>query len=79
MNSTMRNFIVLYRSPYMVRLKKSRRLRYAGNVAKMEEGRSCLKISTSTSNGNIPLGRPRRRWEDNVRMDLKVIGINMCN
>ena len=37
----------------------------------MEEGRSAFKILTGTSAGNRPLGRPRRRWEDNIRMDLK--------
>ena len=50
---------------------KSRRLRWAGHVARMEEGRSAFKIITSTPAGKRPLGRPRRRWEDNVRMDLK--------
>ena len=42
----------------------------------MEEGRSAFKISTGTPTGKIPLGRPRRRWEDNIRMDLKEICIN---
>ena len=54
---------------------KSRRLRWAGNVVRMEEGRSVFKLLT----GNRPLGRPRRRWEDNIRMDLKEIGINTGN
>ena len=58
---------------------KSRRLRWAGHVARMEEGRSALKILTGTPAGKILLGRPRHRWEDNIRMDVKEIGINMRN
>ena len=45
----------------------------------MEEGRSALKSLTSKPRGNKPLGRPRRRWEDNIRMDLEEIGINAGN
>ena len=45
----------------------------------MEEGRSAFKILTGTSAGKRPLGRPRRRWEDYIRMDLKEIGINTRN
>ena len=55
----------------MVRVIKSRKLRWAVHVARMEEGRSAFKILTIKPTGNRPLGRPRRRWEDNVRMDLK--------
>jgi hypothetical protein len=58
---------------------KSRRLIWAGNVARMEEGRSAFKILTGTPKGNRPLRRPRRRWENNIRMDLKEIGINTRN
>jgi hypothetical protein len=50
---------------------KSRRLRWAGHVARMEEGRSALKILSFT--GKRPLGRPRRRWEDNIIMDHQEI------
>ena len=42
----------------------------------MEEGRSSFKILTDTTTGKRPLGSPRRRWEDNIRMNLKEIGIN---
>ena len=63
----------LYRSPNIVRVIKSRRLRWAGHVARMEEGRSVFKILTGKSTGKRPLGRPRHRWEDNVRMALKEI------
>ena len=45
----------------------------------MEEGRSDLKILTGKPTGKRPLGRPRRRWEDNIRMDLEEIGINAGN
>ena len=57
-----------YRSPSIARMIKSRRLRWAGHVARMEEGRSAFKILTGKSTG--PLGRPRRRWEDTIGMDL---------
>ena len=60
----------LYRSPNVVKVIKSRRLRWAGHVARMEEGRRAFKMST----GKRPLGRPRRRWED-----LEEIGVNAGN
>ena len=67
------------RSPNIVRVIKSRRLRWAGHVASMEEGRSAFKILTGEPTGKRPLGRPWRRWEDNIRMDLEEIGINAGN
>ena len=51
-------------------------MRWAGHVARMEEGRSAFKILTDKPTGKRPLGRPRRRWEDNITMDLEEIGIN---
>ena len=60
--STMRNF--LYRSPNLVRAIKSRRLRWAGHVAKMEEGKNAFKIRAGKPIEMRPLGRPRGRWED---------------
>ena len=45
----------------------------------MEEGRSAINMLTGKPTGKIPLGRPRRRWEDNIRMDLEEIGINAGN
>ena len=54
---------------------KSRRMRWAGHVVRMKEGRSAFKILTGKPTGKGPLGRPRRRWEDNIRMDLEEIGI----
>ena len=58
---------------------KSERLRWAGHIARMEEGRNVFKILTGTPTGKRSLGWPRRRWEDNVRMDLKEIGIKTKN
>jgi hypothetical protein len=71
---TMRNLIVLYRSPNVVRMINSRRLRWAGHVARMEEGRSVFKILTG-----VPLGRARPRWEDNIRKDFKDVDIDTRN
>ena len=64
---TMRNFITSYRSPNIIRVIKSRRLRWAGHVARMEEGRGALKMLR----GERAQGRPRRIWQGNIRMDLK--------
>ena len=60
-----------YRSPNIFRVIKSRRLRWAGHVARMEEGRSAFKVFTDRPTGKIPLGWPRRRWEENIRMNLE--------
>ena len=65
----------MYRSPKVVRVIKSRRLKWESHVARMEEGRNSFKILTIKR----PLGRPRRKWEDNIRMDIKEIGVNMRN
>ena len=69
----------LYRSPNIARVIKSRRLRWAEHVNRMEEGRSAFKILTSKHSGKRPLGRPWRRWEDNIKMDLEEIGISAGN
>ena len=69
----------MYRSPNIVRVIKSKRLRWAGNVARMEEGRSAFKILTGKPTGKRPLGRPRRRWEDNIKMNLEEMGVNTRN
>ena len=67
---------ILYRSPNIVIVIRSRRLRWIGHVARREEGRSLL---IGTPAGKRPLGRARRRWEDNIRTDLKERGINTRN
>ena len=69
----------MYRSPNIVRVINSRTSRWTGHVARMEEGRSASKILTGKSTGKRTLGRHRRRWEDNIRMDLEEIGINAGN
>ena len=69
----------LYRSPNIIRLIKSIRQRWAWHVTRMEEGRNAFKILTDKSTGKRPLERPRRRQEDNIRMDLEEIGINAGN
>ena len=66
----------LYRSTNIVRVIKSRRLRWAGHVARMEESRSAFKILTGKPIGKRPLGTPRCKWEDNIRMDFKEIATN---
>jgi len=58
---------------------KSRKLRWAGHVARIVEGRSPFKMLTSKSTGKRLLGIPRRRWEDNISMDFKEIATNKKN
>jgi hypothetical protein len=53
---------------------KSRRMRWAGNVARMGEGRNMYGVLVGKSEGKRPLGRPWRRWEDGIKMDLREIG-----
>ena len=65
----------MYRSPDIVSVIKSRRLRWASLLARKVKCRSTFKILAGTPNGKRPLGKPRRRWEEN-RMDLIEIGIN---
>ena len=69
----------MYRSPNIVSVIKSIRLKWAGHLARMEKGRIVFKILTGKPTAKRPLGRPRRRWEDNIRMDLEEIGINAGN
>ena len=64
----------MYRSINIVRVIKSRRLRWAGHVARMEEGRRAFKMLKGKPTGKRPLGRSRCRWEDCTKMDLKEIG-----
>jgi hypothetical protein len=53
---------------------KSRRMRWAGHVARMGEKRNTYRILVGMLEGKRPLGRPRRRWVDNIKMDLREIG-----
>jgi hypothetical protein len=69
----------LYSSPNIVRMIKSRRLRWAGRVARTGEGRGVYRVLVGRSEGKRPLGRPRYRWEDNIEMDLGEIGIDGVN
>ena len=64
----------LYSSPNIVRVIKSRRMRWAGHMARMEEGRGVHKVLVGKPEGKRPLGRRRRRWEDNIKMDLQEVG-----
>jgi hypothetical protein len=64
----------LYSSPNIIRTIKSRRMRRAGHVARMGEGRGACRILVGRPEGRRPLGRPRRRWEDDIKMDLQVVG-----
>jgi hypothetical protein len=70
---------IFYRSFDIVKVIKSRILRCAGHIARTEEGRSAFKTLTGKPTGRRPLGRPRHRWEGNIRIDLKEIGTNTRN
>ncbi|KAJ4429997.1 hypothetical protein ANN_22201 [Periplaneta americana] len=63
----------LYSSPDIIRNIKSRRLRCAGHVARMGESRNAYRVLVGRPEGKRPLGRLRRRWEDNIKMDLKEV------
>jgi hypothetical protein len=64
----------LYSSPSIIRVIKARRKRWAGHVARMVEVRGAYNILVGRPEGRRPLGRRRRRWEDNIKMDLREIG-----
>jgi hypothetical protein len=64
----------LYSSPDIIRHIKSRRMRWAGHVARMGEGRRVYRVLVGKPERKRPLERPRRRWEDGVKMDLGEIG-----
>jgi hypothetical protein len=67
----------LYSSPNIVRVIKSRRIRWAGHAARMGERRGVYRVLLGRPEGKRPLGRPRRRWEDNIKMDLREIWIDV--
>jgi len=64
----------LYCSPNILRVIKSRRMRWAGNVARMGEERGVYRVLVGKPEGKRPLGRARRRWVDIIRMDLQEVG-----
>jgi hypothetical protein len=63
-----------YPSPNIIRVIKSRRMRRAGHVARMGEKTGAYRILAGRPEGRRPLGRPRCRWEDNIKMDLQEVG-----
>jgi hypothetical protein len=69
----------LYSSSNIVRVTKSRRMRWVGHVARVGEGRGVYRVLVGKPEGKRPLGRPRHRWEDNIKLDLREIGIDGAN
>jgi hypothetical protein len=69
----------LYSSPNIVRVIKSRRMRWAGHMARMGEGRGAYRVLVGRPEGKRPLRRPRGRWENNIKMDLREIRIDWAN
>jgi hypothetical protein len=63
-----------YSSPSIIRVIKSSRMRWAGHVARMGEKRNVYRLLVGKQEGWKPLGRPRRRWLDNIRMHLVEVG-----
>jgi hypothetical protein len=67
----------LYSLPNIMRAVKSRRMRWAGHVARMGEGRGVHRVLVGKPERKRPLGRPRRRWDDNIKMDFQEVGGGM--
>jgi hypothetical protein len=67
----------VYPSPNIIPVIKPRRLRWAGHVTRMGERRGAYRALVRKSEGRRPLERPRRRWEDNIKMDLSEVGLGM--
>jgi hypothetical protein len=68
----------LYSSPDIIRQIKSRRMRWAGHLARVGEGRKVYRVLVGKPEGKRSLERPRRRWEDGIKMDLREIGWEGC-
>jgi hypothetical protein len=64
----------LYASPIIIRVIKSRRMRWVGYVARMEKRRGAYRVFVTKTEGKRPFGRPRRKWEDNVKIGLQELG-----
>jgi hypothetical protein len=77
-NCIMMNFITIFFTKYCWVIK-SRRMRWVGHVACMQEGRGVYRVLVGRPEGKRPLGRPRHRWEDNIKMDLRENGIDGAN
>jgi hypothetical protein len=75
-NEELHNFYSLRR---IIRIMKSRRMRWAGHVARMKEKRNVYRLLVGKPEGKRPLGRSRRRWIDNIKMDLLKIGLNVVD
>jgi hypothetical protein len=69
----------LYSLPNIVRVIKSKRMRWAGHVARMGEGRGVHGVLVGSAEWERALRRPRRRWKDNIKLDLKEVGIDGAN
>jgi hypothetical protein len=69
----------LYSSPSIIRIMKSRRMRWAGHVARMGEKRNVHRLLVGKPERKRPLGRPRRRWIDNIKMDLLEIEVSVVD
>jgi len=64
----------LYSSPNITRVIKSRRMRWMGNVARMRERRGVYRVLVGKPEGKRPLGRPKHRWDNSIKMDLHKVG-----
>jgi hypothetical protein len=73
------SLINLYSSQSIIRMIKSRRMRWTGHEARMGENRNTCRILVVKPEGKRPLGKPRRRWVENIRTDLREIGWNVMD
>jgi hypothetical protein len=69
----------LYSSPSIIRIIKSRRMRLTGHVSRMGEKKNVYRLLVGKAEGKRPLGRPRRRWIDNIKMDLLELGVSVVD
>jgi hypothetical protein len=73
------SFSMLCRENFIIRIIKSRRMSWAGHVARMGEKRNVYRLLVGKPEGKRPLGRPRRRWRDSIKIDLLEIGLNVVD